>query len=433
MKIRFLFPKLAVILATLTTVSFAQTAAPRQEKLLNGLKLLIWNNPSADKVTLKVRVHAGSAFDPQGKEGVMALLAQNVFPNETAREYFREDLGGGLSITSNYDYIQIDASSDPGQFLTMVEAVSAAVSNITIDKETTAKLKAAAAAKLAELEKDSSYIADRAVAKRLFGTFPYGRPEIGTAESLAKIDFADLIEAKQRFLTADNATVTISGKLDPALAYRSARRHLGAWLKSDKTVPSTFKQPDDPDTKPFAVTTDIPGNAQMRYAMRGLARNDKDHVAGLILTSILNERIKQFLFKGDTVNASVRYDAHILPGIVVFGHVSPVAGSVYPAPVSSVDERPAAAPNNMVTLLLSQSIRADEFATAKSKVSAKLNGRDLAEVWLDADTYKIASPTEDQKALDTVTQTDVQRVALKLAGGPIVAVSVFKAEKTASN
>lgn len=431
MKFRFLFPIFAIVFSACLG-AFGQGTAPRQEKLLNGLKLLIWNDPSADKVTLRVRVHAGSAFDPQGKEGVMALLAQNIFPNEAAREYF-QDLGGDLSIARNYDYIQIDASAKPDEFLAMIEAVSSAISNIAIDKETTAKLKTAAAAKLAELEKDPSYIADRAVAKRLFGTFPYGRPEIGPAESLAKIDFADLIEAKQRFLTADNATVTISGKLDPAIAYRSARRYLGAWLKSDKTVPSTFKQPDEPDTKPEGIATNFAGDSQMRYALRGLARNDKDYVAGLILTSILNERIKQFLPEGTAVNGLVRHEAHILPGMLVFSYTSPLTGSVYSAPVASAGARPAGSPN-MVTLLLSQSIRADEFAAAKSKVSAMMNGRDQADVWLDADTYKLASPADDRKALDAVTQADVQRVALKLAGNPVVAVSVFKAEeKTTSN
>ena len=41
----------------------------------------MWNVPKSDKVTVKVRVHSGSAFDPQQKEGVMRLLADNIFPD----------------------------------------------------------------------------------------------------------------------------------------------------------------------------------------------------------------------------------------------------------------------------------------------------------------------------------------------------------------
>ena len=37
----------------------------------------MWSDARSDKVTVKIRVHAGSAFDPQGKEGAMQLLADN--------------------------------------------------------------------------------------------------------------------------------------------------------------------------------------------------------------------------------------------------------------------------------------------------------------------------------------------------------------------
>src|SRR5260221_9837605 len=68
--------------------------APRQEKLLNGLKILMWSDAKANNVSVKIRIRAGSAFDPQGREGVMQMLADNIFPTETTREFFKDDLGG---------------------------------------------------------------------------------------------------------------------------------------------------------------------------------------------------------------------------------------------------------------------------------------------------------------------------------------------------
>ncbi len=127
-KIAFLFLFLSLCILS----SFAQTAklsAPREEKLLNGLKLLIWNQPNAEKVSVKIRIHSGSAFDPQNKEGTMALLADSLFPNEPVKEFFREDLGGSLEVTSNFDYIQIDATANSDQFLTMLESLASAVAN----------------------------------------------------------------------------------------------------------------------------------------------------------------------------------------------------------------------------------------------------------------------------------------------------------------
>src|SRR4051794_6990253 len=68
MKFAFLVQKLGIILFLASLGVFAQKASirdPKQEKLLNGLKVLMWSDPSADKVAVKIRVHSGSAFDPQ--------------------------------------------------------------------------------------------------------------------------------------------------------------------------------------------------------------------------------------------------------------------------------------------------------------------------------------------------------------------------------
>jgi zinc protease len=404
-----------LILGLIGPVFGQRSTGPRQEKLLNGVRLLMWPDQSADKVTLKVRIHSGTSFDPQGKEGVMALVAESFYPNdEISREFFRQDLGGSLSVTANYDYIQVSATAKPDEFLTLLESVSSAISNPTIDKETTPKLVDRRLAKIKELEQDPAYVADRAASRQLFGTFPYGRPELGTVETVAKLTFADVLEAKQRFLGSDNATVAISGKFDPNLAYRAARRYLGAWVKSDRLVPSTFRQPDAPDTKLITVSTALDTAPHTRFALRGLARNEKDFAASKVLESILEGRVKQNLTDASTVYVS--NEAHILPGSFVIGATSP--GEV---------------PDNLISLLLSMAITGAEFDAAKAKAIADRAKWAVDELWLDADTYKLSSVADEQKAFDTVTLADVQRVAERLAKNPVVAVTVTKAEKAATD
>ena len=46
-------------------------------------------------------------------------------------------------------------------------------------------------------------LADRAIAARLFGEFPYGRPQHGSPESIARVDRADLLLARERFLNSE--------------------------------------------------------------------------------------------------------------------------------------------------------------------------------------------------------------------------------------
>ncbi|HMT09157.1 MAG TPA: insulinase family protein, partial [Pyrinomonadaceae bacterium] len=268
---------IAVVLTMLfaSVTAFSQ-AKPREERLLNGLKLLMWRDSSATDATVRIRIHSGAAFDPQGKEGVMRLLADNIFPTEATREFFSEELGGGLTVTTNYDYIEINARGRSDALLTMIETLSAAVANPTIDKPTTAKLKENLAKTAKDFENDPSYVASLAANKRLFGTFPYGRPMYGSSESIAKIDFADLIDAKLKFLTADNATVAVSGNFDPSFAYKAVRRLFGAWLKSDRRVPSTFRQPDDPPAGMLTLPSPVSDKSAIRFAARGVSRADSN-------------------------------------------------------------------------------------------------------------------------------------------------------------
>ncbi|HQU82799.1 MAG TPA: pitrilysin family protein [Pyrinomonadaceae bacterium] len=413
----FIFYKPFFVFAFLLIFSisnFAQTtisAAPQQEKLLNGLKVLTWRTPQADKVTVKIRIHSGAAFDPQGKEGLMNLLSENIFPNQAARDFFVEDLGGSFEIVNNYDYIQINTSGNSQEFLTILQTLANAINNITIDKETTLKLKAAQIEKIKENEKNPSFVADHAAAKRLLGTFPYGRPENGTLESLQKIDFADIIYAKDRFLTADNATIAVIGDVKSDYVMRAVKRYLGGWQKSENRVPSSFRQPDDADTKPLSIMIDGSENsAEIRFARRGLARNDKDFAASKIFTNILQNRLQSTSSK----NSFVKNEEHILPGLLIFGYKSENNEKLLD-----------------ITPLLTKEITNEEFVKAQTAVLDEFKAKNQADLWLDVDTFKLVSAGDEAKTFNNTTLADVQRVAQKLAKNPFVTVSVI--QKTAES
>ncbi len=413
-KLIFVFAVAACFSATV----FAQSG-PRQEKLLNGLKVLMWNDAGAGKVSLKLRIHSGSAFDPQGKEGVMRLLAEDIFPNAEAREFFRDDLGGGLSIKATYDYIEIDASAKPSEFLNMLETVANAVSNISIDKEVTAKLKNEQLDRIKQLEGDPAYIADITAAKQLLGTFPYGRPKDGTIDSVKNIDFADLIDAKERFLTADNATVAISGTFDSNVAYRAIRRYFGSWLKADKKVPSTFRQPDPPSLTMKVVDSPVAFTSEFRIARRGLARNDADYYASQILEKILMKR-----FRSGNPNAFVRNEYHVLPGIFIIGSstkLQPLGNSEGNVGRPNTDDDWDSHLQTPVTK--------EEFEAARREVTDAAARQDLGDLWLDVDTFKLVSAKADADKLASVTSADVQRVFDRMVKEPAAYVNVFAREK----
>jgi len=422
-KIVFITVILLILFSFVAPANFSQAlAAPKQEKLLNGLKVLMWSDAKASDVAVKIRIHAGSAFDPQGKEGVMQLLADNIFPNEAAREFFTEDLGGSLEIIANYDYIQINASSKPDQFLTMLETIASAVSNMPIDKETTVKLRDSRIAKLSFMDADAAYVADQAVARQLFGTFPYGRPQYGTSGSLQKIDFADLIDAKQRFLTADNATLVISGNFDRALGFQATRRYFGGWLKSDKRVPATFRQPEEPAAVFATVQLPAEGTTVFRFALRGSARGDKDLGASLVFASVLENRLLASVAPPSGRDVKVSSAYHVLPGMLSIGFTA-IKEDNGRWPIGKTEA------TALVGKLLGDPVTEQEYQSAKNTVTGLWAKKNPHSFWLDADTYKIASPGADARIVENTTLADVRIYAEKARKLPIAKVLVAKEPK----
>ncbi len=400
-----------MLLAALAVPAFAQQ--PRKESLLNGLKVLMFPDPSSDKVWVRIRINSGSAFDPQGKEGLMQLMAANFFPTDAAKEYFRDELGGSLAITANYDYIEVDASAKPDSLIPMLETLSTDVANTVIDKDTTAALKSQMKARIKALDADTNYVADQAAAKRLFGTFPYGRPVFGTEESINKIDFGDLIGAKDRFLTADNATMAISGNFQASRALQAVRRYFGGWEKSDKRVPATFRQPEDPPAGLRTVASPVDGQFAIRYALRGTARSAADLPAADIYARILEARLKARVPSNYAAKVFVRGDAYVLPGWMMIGF----SGTKSDLSTAKIEA------NDLVPKALADPLTEAEFTTARLAAAAEWARRTPEQFWLDVDTYNL-TPQAGDRIFDAVTLAKVRDFAAWVSHQPVATVLV---------
>src|SRR5206468_4442816 len=269
--------------------------------------------------------------------------------------------------------------------------------------------------RLSEKSLTISQIADREIARRLFGRFPYAHTTEGTTQTIAKIDRGDLMLARERFLNADNAAVAIIGGVEKPRAMRALRQLFGPWNKGDRRVPASFRQPDPPDTRILVVNQSNATSAEIRIAVRGLARTDRDEpLATSILTRIVRDRWRAALPELSSV--SVRHEAHLLPGMFLMSAT---------VPVTSASKTVASARQIMVALAQSGPA-ASEMERARAEALAEnyqllSQTESLADAWLDTVTFKASSPNLSDDFLRTVTVSDVQRIAMGLFKGAAVA------------
>lgn len=384
----------------------ASLPEPNREQLLNGLTILFAPRPGDANVFLKLRIHSGAAFDLTGKAGSMALLGDALFPDPATREYVSEQLGGRLEVSTTYDSIDVTISGRASELERLIEFLRTAILTTNLSVENVTRLRDARVKQLSENSTSPAKIADREITRRLLGTFPYANPANGTSESVAKVDRADLMFAQERFMHADNATLVVIGGVEHGRLMRDLRQLLGPWPKADRTYPQTFRQPNPPDARVLLINQLDAKNAEVRIAVRGLARADQDAGAASLLAQIARERWQAAL--PDLSAAFVRHDAYMLPGVFVFGANVPSASAA----------KAISTAQDVMRALMQSGATAAELDRARSAVMMEVNKRAsspdfLADAWLDRETYKLTNLNPSAE-LTRVTVADLQRVATRL-------------------
>jgi zinc protease len=404
----FYYSLCLLLVTTISGSSSAQTyPEPVREHLLNGLTVLFAQRPGDPNVLIKLRVESGAAFDLAGKGGTMALLGDVLFPDPVTREYVSEQLGGRLEVLTNHDAIDVTISARANELERIVDFLRGAMVTPQITIENVIKIRETRLKQLSELANSASEKADREIAARLFGNYPYGHSPQGTVESVARIDRADLMFARERFLNANDATIVVIGGVEKLRVMRALHQLLGPWQQGNRTVPATFREANAPD--PRVLVIDQPGSntAEVRLAVRGLARSDRDAEAASLLALILRYRLRTS--SGELSGAFARHEAHDLPGMFVLGASVP----------NSLAAKAIADARGLITSMAKTGPTALEFEHAREELLAELSRQSSAEnlaektadAWLTMELYKLAPPAAQVGGL---TLGDLQRVAARL-------------------
>lgn len=418
------FLVLALLLTAVpTTAQLSQQ--PERDQMLNGLRMLLWHRPGNTDVFLSLRIHSGAAFDIEGKAGGMAMLGDILFPDPTTREYFTDEMAGRLDVDTDHDSITIIMKGRADQFERIIEILRTALVTTQITPENVARIRDGRIKIAKETSIAPEVLADRAVAARLFGDFPYGRPPSGSPESLGRVDRADLLLARERFLNANNATLVVIGGVQRNRAVRAVRQLLGPWRKSEHIVPTTFRQPTAPDSRPLIINAASDQSAEVRLATRGLARSDRDLNAATLLGIVARQRWEKLSPENARRPLFVRHEAHVLPGMFVMG--------------TGVDTlivaKALAQAREVMQSLILVPATVDELARAKAELNAQVakdlaSPEGIARFWLDADTFGLQANGAEGQTIDAITPADLQRVAARLfKEGPVATVVIGDAKQ----
>ncbi|MGP5173833.1 MULTISPECIES: M16 family metallopeptidase [Psychrobacter] len=174
-------------------------------------------------VDIDLRFNAGSARDGSisntgfGIANMTATMLTQGSKRLDENEFTRavETLGINLNSSAYKDMfiVSLRSLSDDKHLLPAVDLMTQMLSEPAFDDSILARNKARLLVGLQQQKQDPNSLASIAFSEALYGEHPYAHPSAGTLESVPTIEKQQLIDFKNRYLVAANASVAITGNL----------------------------------------------------------------------------------------------------------------------------------------------------------------------------------------------------------------------------
>ena len=203
------------MVALLATADIGR-AEPRRERLPSGLTVLVRENTATPVVAASLFVRVGSRWETEANAGITYLLQQVLLKGTATRSALEiaeaaEALGGGISASADMDFSELRATALARNWKKMLELLSEVALRPTLPGTEIEGERRAMLIALRSRQDQPFPLAMDTVMSRVYGEHPYGRPVLGRAAALERLDRAALAAHHERFYRAPRMILSVSG------------------------------------------------------------------------------------------------------------------------------------------------------------------------------------------------------------------------------
>jgi zinc protease len=193
--------------------------------------------------------------------------------------------------------VRLNFGADEELFYASVESLSEhrdkafsymamALTQPRFDESAIERVRAQALSILKQEEQEPNYILQRQWEKLAYGSHPYGKPVLGTGESLKAITKSDMTRFVEHYLSRENLIIAVVGDITPAELAKLMDAHfsgLGQHYNPDVKV-ADVQLPQEAVQK--VVDFDIPQTVVL-FGANGIPREDPRYYAAYVMNEII--------------------------------------------------------------------------------------------------------------------------------------------------
>jgi len=260
----------------------------------NGLKVLMFPDPSQETITVNITYHVGSKHENYGETGMAHLLEHLVFkgtPNHPDIPKELTDRGAepnGTTWTDRTNYFETFAATEDNLNwaldLESDRMINSFIAKKDLDSEMTVVRN-----ELENGENNPIRVLLQRMTSVSFDWHNYGKSTIGARSDLENVDIKNLQDFYKKYYQPDNATLVVAGKIDEAKTVELVNKYFGKIAKPNRKIQELYTEEPIQDGERQVVVR-RPGDVQVVAAMYRIPSGaHEDYPAVEILTQILSD------------------------------------------------------------------------------------------------------------------------------------------------
>ncbi len=265
--------------------------------LTNGLELRAVRHRSVPVVSIVLLVPGGSSVDPADAHGLVSITAGLL--DEGSRGQSALDIadrvariGGDLDLESGMDAVVVGLTTLDRFFETGLALVHEIVTAPNLDNDDFNRIRNLRVERLNQMKDHASALAERAYARVLYGSHPYGHLALGSAAALTAMTVDSVRAMHAAMFAPAGATLVIVGDRPEEELLDVAAKMFDPWRAALSTAPidrdaALLPPPAMPEVRLGVVSRPGAAQSELRIGQVCAARSTPDYHALLILNTIL--------------------------------------------------------------------------------------------------------------------------------------------------
>jgi len=204
---------------------------PQEQKLSNGLEVLVYEKQSMERITIALQLKAwGSFYEPDDKPGLYQFMASLL--SEGTKQYDAEQLaeflemrGMSVEIRPGKIIVECLAEDIESALIILKELVGAP----EFKKKSIEKIRYQMLNTLKGFWDNHQKFSTLLFEEILYKGHPWGKNTLGTEKSLAEISRADLVKFYKKVMSPDGARLAVVGAVSAEKVFDLVKAHLDSW------------------------------------------------------------------------------------------------------------------------------------------------------------------------------------------------------------